>query len=414
MAPSAALRCYDWNDNLRELDAVADLLACSNHSYGEVRGWSSVHLRHLGETYLFWWWNGDEAVDAGEDYLYGKYDGQSQAFDELAYGHPGHSLFVAAGNDRGEGPPEGTWHRAKRKGQWIWSDAPRLENGGREGGYDTLAGSAVSKNTITVGAIEDMTEEPLGPEDIRVTEFSSWGPADDGRVKPDLVANGSRVFSISAAADRGRDAYAQLSGTSMAAPVATGIGALLSELYPRVQKRPIRSDELKACLIHTAMSPEPGPSYRIGWGSIRADRAGDLVAEKSGRLVRGECGASAATWTGRSQPGAPIRLTLVWLDPPGRPNTGGLDDEHSALVNDLELTVTDPAGLVFFPWSLDPRHPAAPASNSGPNHRDNVERVDVAGEAVIAGEWRIRVTGPGATQAFALAVSGLDRLTRGE
>ncbi len=56
-------------------------------------------------------------------------------------------------------------------------------------GYDILFTVAVSKILLTVGAVEDI-EEYTGLKSVVQAEFSSWGPTDDWRIKPDLVANG--------------------------------------------------------------------------------------------------------------------------------------------------------------------------------------------------------------------------------
>ncbi len=113
--------------------------------------------------------------------------------------------------------------------------------------------------------------------------------------------------------------------------------------------------------------------------------------------------------TGNATVGEPIRATVVWLDPPGNINTGGLDDGTSALVHDLDLIVVAPDGSEFFPWSLDPRNPANPATRTGANNVDNVQRVDVDGGDAVSGRWTVRVTAAGdaRNQEFAIVLTGL-------
>jgi subtilisin family serine protease len=86
-----------------------------------------------------------------------------------------------------------------------------------------------------------------GGAGITTTTFSSWGPADDGRIKPDIVANGFRLFSTDDADDA---AYLDLSGTSMASPTASGIACLVAQLFKEKHGGAATSAELKALLIH--------------------------------------------------------------------------------------------------------------------------------------------------------------------
>ena len=423
MAPEATLHSYDWYDDLDELAvAVGAGVAVSNHSYGRVRGW------YRNRKAARWEWHGDPTVDPQEDYRFGKYGGLSRAFDQVARTHPGLTIFKAAGNDRNDDPRAQPGWNGKH---WVpavgkWSSDSRRADGFDDGGFDTLGDVAVAKNVITVGAIEDITGHRPRPEDVRVTSFSGWGPTDDGRVKPDLVANGADLYSptVKRKLDGSYylDQYVRMPGTSMATPVASGIAVLLNELAVR-QRTPdclqpsdscdpgtLHSDELKAVLIHTAMSPNPGPSYRTGWGSPLADRAGDVVAGEAGVLLRNRVTDGGFEWRGEGRAGRSVRVTLVWIDPPGSPNLQGLDDRTPVLVHDLDLLVTSPGGDAHYPWSLDPERPAMAATRNAPNRVDNVERVDVAEEDVVDGVWKVTVSAPAAAegQEFALVIGGLE------
>src|SRR5690606_23634167 len=88
-------------------------------------------------------------------------------------------IVWAAGNDRsdtGDGshpaPPDG--------------------NGGT--GFDSIGPEGSAKNNITVGAVLKVPDY-TGPSSVVMSAFSSWGPTDDGRIKPDLVAAGVSIFS---------------------------------------------------------------------------------------------------------------------------------------------------------------------------------------------------------------------------
>ena len=396
MAPKVRILAHDWNSDVAEMryEALAGV-SCSSHSYGYSLGW---------EWRNGWIWYGSPSDTT--EYRFGKYDVASRQFDDVAHSHREMSIFVAAGNERNNNPPPGVIHLVAQTGGT--STVARLGDGRYAGGYDCMGSLAVAKNVITVGAIHDIIGGDPTPDRVAVTDFSSWGPTDDGRIKPDVVGNGFRLYSTTITGD---DQYYTTSGTSMATPAASGIGAILVECFHKHGVAKPRSDQMKAVLIHTAMSPNPGPDYRIGWGSIRADLAANLIAGTGGVMLTDSIQAQEVVWTGKSI-GNPIRVTLVWIDPPAPSNTGAANDRTKALVNDLDLKLTAPDGTTtHFPWSLNPDSPAVAATTTAENHRDNVERVDVA--SPTSGTWKIHVTWPlshGVAQPFTLVVSELTEL----
>ncbi len=449
MAPSVELVSHDWGADIFELaEAAAEpgtRLICSNHSYGFLRGWRAVDVYDATGAFIRtdYTWYGNPTVNAREDYLFGKYTIDTMDFDALVYygnyhdmrGNPTSTVprvrlkggvlpLIAAGNDRDDqAPPPGVLYRVAQTG--LDSDEPRFDDGFHGEGYDTLGELATAKNVLTVGAIHDITRRRPEPRDIRPTPFSSFGPTDDGRIKPDVVANGWRLTSVG---ERSDTDYRNMSGTSMATPVASGIAVLLAQQFEKEYERLPYPDELKGLLIHTAMDDtRVGPDYRVGWGSLRADWAGQFlsgvpvpdevaspVITAKGHIVRAEVTAGAV-WTlkANKSESVPIRVTLVWIDPPGIPLDGGLDDPRTLLVNDLDLSLLPPSGdesAARLPWVLDPRRPDQPATR-GRNTRDNVERVDVAPGDGPNGQWTIRVRGPRqGKQHFAILISGLDPL----
>ena len=172
-------------------------------------------------------------------------------------------------------------------------------------GYYSVFTSA--KNTISVGSIDT--------RDGHLSDFSSLGPTLDGRIKPDLVAPGcsDSITSPSdgiTAAKRNSQGYTGKCGTSMAAPVVTGIIALMTEGYiseiglPEEAWAPtIMSSTYKAILIHTATdlvkaapfserefnnpdTGEPviyheGPDFATGWGLVNADAATKVIVDET-------------------------------------------------------------------------------------------------------------------------------------
>ncbi|MCY1056653.1 S8 family serine peptidase [Nannocystis sp. SCPEA4] len=92
-----------------------------------------------------------------------------------------------------------------------------------------------------------------------IADFSSRGPTFDGRTKPDLLAPGKDVW-VAQPGTVGE--YQQANGTSLATPLAAGVGALLLEAYPDLT--PTKMLEL---LRATAANPD-APDNEGGWGMI--------------------------------------------------------------------------------------------------------------------------------------------------
>ncbi|MBV9496937.1 MAG: S8 family serine peptidase, partial [Acidobacteria bacterium] len=85
--------------------------------------------------------------------------------------------------------------------------------------FGSISLTSSAKNVLAVGSVND---------NRTITDYSSRGPARDGRVKPDLVANGASVLSTWPA-----NAYGTMDGTSMASPVVTGTSALMIEQWKK-------------------------------------------------------------------------------------------------------------------------------------------------------------------------------------
>src|SRR5262249_25886998 len=146
-------------------------------------------------------------------------------------------------------------------------------NGGT--GYDSLPQGQIAKNSLTVGAINDVTADPYTNANITMSSFSSWGPVDDGRIKPDVVGNGVNLTSPvafnpsgGAASNTSYDVY---SGTSMAAPNVTGSAALILQHHRNLYGtgNDPRAATMKGLIIQTAFDAgNPGPDYTYGWGLV--------------------------------------------------------------------------------------------------------------------------------------------------
>lgn len=393
MAYKAALNAYDWNSDTAEMAGAAGAgLLLSNHSYGIAAGWIDTG----GE----WWWIGGES--SNEDVNFGYYDSETRLWDQIAFDAPYYLIVKAAGNDRWDiGPQNGEEYTiVDQAGNPITtSNAPRPPDCA-PAGYDCLPTTSVAKNILTVGAVDDIPGgySPLaGPAQVQMAGFSSWGPTDDGRIKPDVVGNGVLVLSTVAY----NPYYAESLGTSMAAPNVTGSLLLLQEHYQSMHGTGtfMRAATLKALAIHTAdeAGDAAGPDYEFGWGLLNTEAAAEVISEDGnglhqiieGILAPGETDTYQVTVTESS---TTVTATLAWTDPPGTPVSPVLDPPDRMLVNDLDLRISN--GIYsYLPWVLDPASPAAPATK-GDNVRDNVEQVVIS--AAEAGTYTVRVSHKGA------------------
>jgi hypothetical protein len=386
MSYQANLSAYDWtNDESEMAAAAASGMNVSNHSYGYVVGW------YYDED---WYWYGDISVSATEDYGFGYYGGDVQVVDQIAYAAPYYLIVKSAGNDRNDsGPGPGGGHWVWDTGDWVWSTDTRDEDCGPSG-YDCVGWKGNAKNILTVGAVNDITGGWTSPGGVTAASFSAYGPTDDGRIKPDIVANGVSLYS---ALDDNNSAYGNLSGTSMSAPNASGTINLLVRHYEATHssETPL-SSTMKAVVIHTAneAGSSTGPDYRFGWGLLNASGAAQLVADDASspdRILEAQVdGTGVHEYYLESDGLSPIRVTLAWTDFPGNPPSPAVDPTDLMLINDLDVRLEHVASTTIYePYVLDPANPAA-AATTGDNFRDNVEQIYVAAPA--AGTYRVTVS----------------------
>jgi hypothetical protein len=392
MAFEAYLLAWEWSDDYSEMAAAAAAgLRVSNHSYGWATGW-----RYSSGT---WYWYGNPDVSEMEDYRFGYYSDATRSMDEIAYAAPNYLIVRSAGNDRNDyGPDAGEEHYVQINGTWVLSSTQRGSDGGSEG-FDCIGSKKTAKNILTIGAIEDIPEGYEQPASVEMTTFSNWGPTDDGRIKPDLVANGTGLTS--AGMDHSAD-YASMSGTSMASPNAAGSVALLSQHYENLLGEIPRSATLKGLAIHTAdeAGSSDGPDYSFGWGLLNTSGAAEMIdrqAETDGHILEAELlDQHEDMYFLDASAGDEMRVTLSWTDEPGTVPPVTLDPEDAILVNDLDLRLVDPAGNEHFPWVLNPASPADPATH-GDNTRDNIEQIQMV--APQTGTYALRVSHKGSISA---------------
>jgi hypothetical protein len=176
----------------------------------------------------------------------------------------------------------------------------------------------------------------------------------------------------------------------MAAPNVTGTAALLHEHWNNVSGSDPNAATLKALLIHTATdvtggAPKVGPDYATGYGMVNGAAAANFatdafttpVATRTHHvLIDSLMQASEILVSNLAAIGGVIKVTLVWTDPAGTPKSG-LDNTSPALVNDLDLWITDASNNIYYPWTLNVANPSLAAIRTQFNHVDNVEQVKI-------------------------------------
>jgi hypothetical protein len=354
----------------------------------------------------------------------GTYNTFSRETDRFIWDHPDMVVLFAASNDGTDANSDGIVD---------------LDSMGVPGG---------SKNIITVGASENYrmsggynpggpcnswggcwpSDYPAAPingdllsdDPSGMVAFSSRGPVDDGRLKPDVVAPGSNIVSTRDDSTTGwgiyNDYYIYMGGTSMATPLTAGAAAVVREFYTDTYGIDPTAALVKATFINGAHDMTPGqyrdevpsgsqddvtrrPDINQGWG--RVDLATSLIYEAprqlwfyehAGLATNGEY--SVTFHTGYAE--NPFRVSLVWSD------QAGTEASYGALVNDLDLVVESSTGSTYYGNDIVDDG----LLDGDVDHTNNVEGIDLAPGIAT---YTVTVKGynvPNGPQPFALVVSG--------
>lgn len=240
------------------------------------------------------------------------------------------------------------------------------------GGWGTTTGKA-AKNTLVVANISS-TEA--------INSSSSFGPVNDGRIKPEISALGVDVYSTLP-----NNSYVGgYTGTSMATPVVSGVSAQLYERYRQLNANlnPPAS-LLKAIICNTAKDVgNAGPDYKYGYGvlnGLKAVKALETNAYAVGSLSNATFGSHAIVIpTGTTR----VKVTICWTDVPALANA------NPALVNDLDLVLRDQNSIATLPWVLNAASPASVATRAV-DHLNNTEQITI--DNPTAGNYTIEVYG---------------------
>ncbi len=360
---------------------------------------------------------------------YGGYPYGAQRTDDFIWTHPDMTIFAAAGNSGKDGVP----------GAFGF-----CTGGNGVIDPDSLLSPGTAKNVITVGASESNKNEgplqgvpwlllsfcfatqPIASDIIAnnangMAAFSSRGPTDDGRAKPDIIAPGTNIVS-----NRSHDPaanplwgvhqtnthYVYSGGTSMATPLTAGMGALAREWLTGQGAANPSAALVKATLLNTTEDMAPGqygtgatqeipytrPNNVAGWGRANLGFISPPPAyalwfdDRATGLNTGESVNYTHTLTRPLQvitSTQPLRLMLVWTDPPASLSAS------AQLVNDLDLVVTGPGGTYY--------------GNDVPtgDRLNNVEGIIINNPPI--GAYQVNVTAynvPINSQPYALVVAG--------
>ncbi len=284
------------------------------------------------------------------------YGSLAAAYDHQVFQNPNELHVFSSGNNGETIPTNG-----------IYKDI---------GSYGNLTGNfKMAKNILTVGAMN---------EEKGVMNFSSKGPAYDGRIKPELVA-----YSII--------------GTSNATALTSGVAGLLEQLHLDLYASVPTAAILKAVLINGADDIHTkGPDYASGYGAVNAFKAAKILEEL--HFIEDAVGFNETKTFDIVIPenAKNFKATLVWTDMPAPENS------NSALINDLNFEIIS-SSTTFLPWVLEttPNVAALEApAQKGEDHINNIEQISI--DAPPEGILQLQVTGfdvVSPTQDFAIAYS---------
>lgn len=250
------------------------------------------------------------------------------------------------------------------------------EYGAGPGWGNITGGHKMAKNVIAVANL-DYRDQVAGS--------SSRGPANDGRIKPEVSAKGEDVYSTT-----NPNLYTTKSGTSMSCPGVSGtIGQLYHAYRDLNENTTPRGGIMKLILMNSADDlGNAGPDFIYGWGRINAINAFKIIEQQtydSAYIDQEETIHHTITIPEDIQQ---TKIMLYWVDPPGTIGT------TKALINDLDLTITSPSGETLLP--LVPDHTPDPVllntpASAGTDHLNNAEQIVINNPE--PGEYTINING---------------------
>ena len=241
---------------------------------------------------------------------------------------------------------------------------------------NVTGGHKMGKNVMTTANLDKYDS---------LASSSSRGPASDGRIKPDISAHGASHWSTSP-----DNNYAPGGGTSAAAPGIAGVLAQLHQAYRELNNGDFApSALLKASVLNTAYDlGNPGPDFKFGWGKVNALKALQTVEEE--RYINDSITNGLNDTHNLVVPAGvqEMRVMVYWHDVEGSVSSS------MALVNNLDMTITDFNSAVHLPLVLDHTPNAITLNNTavpGTDSINNVEQIRILSPS--AGNYTITIAG---------------------
>lgn len=320
----------------------------------------------------------------GSDYeKYGMYNWQSAQWDDIAFNAPYLVLCTGASNNG------------------------HLNYNPDNSRYDLLPTNKISKNAIVIGSCLDVIPYS-GPTSVAQAFYTSWGPTDDWRIKPDITAVGSNSYSTENLSDTH---YKVGHGCSYATPVVSGGLALLQQYFFDQNGSYMRASTAKALILSTTdeAGSYDGPDFSNGWGLFNAQSAANLITDNGSSASISELSLNNGDTIQlviESDGTEPLVVGICWTDPQGTPVSPPVyNDPTSMLVNDLDVRVIG-SSSTYFPWRMEPNATYdnyEDSATKGDNYRDNFEKIEV--QNIPAGIYTVQISHKGTLQGGSQEVS---------
>ncbi|MCP4662096.1 MAG: S8 family serine peptidase [bacterium] len=335
-----------------------------------------------------------------------------QAYDQ------GARIHTNSWGDRENYSPQNTYSAGSQDADevmWNNKDFLLMFAAGNSGPSSGSVGSpSTAKSVVSVGATN------RGSSAESMASFSSCGPTEDGRIKPDITSPGVSIISADNDGNISSNncGTRSMSGTSMASPTAAGLVALIRQYYADgwypsgAASAPDAfapsASMLKASLVNSAVDMTGVtaiPSNCQGWGRVLLDNvlyfSGDarklfLHDEPTG-FPQGSSGASQDFEISVVSSSEPFKVTLAWTDYPSTPAA------NPNLNNDLDLVVSGPGGT----WLGNVFSGGVSTTGGSADRLNTVEQVLVP--SPTTGTYTVSVRSyniPNGPQDFALVVTG--------
>ena len=248
--------------------------------------------------------------------------------------------------------------------------------GAGSGWANVTGGHKQAKNVI---AVANLTVNSS------LANSSSRGPAADGRIKPDIGAKGTSVYST-----EHNNTYGTKTGTSMSCPGVAGVMAQLYQAYKEINNSGNPPSALMKCLLLNSADDigNPGPDFKHGWGEVNAYRAVKIL--ENGFHTSGSISQSVTNTHMINIPSnvEQVKVMVYWHDKEGSTSAS------KSLVNDINIQLTTPSGVSYDPWVLDPTPNSSILDQDavrGIDDLNNMEQVTIDNPA--AGNYTLIVDG---------------------